>query len=260
MENKEIKITPPQGYEVDKENSTFECIKFKKKEEFKEGDFVFIESMYDCIGILWKIEKSGTVVLHVNYSNDGDSVSLFGTDNSYGSSTLVTIESIRKATKSEKKELLDYLDKKGYVWNAETYRVEKKCALPKTWKEFCETHPKKHDELYLTESSEIRTLGVVAGMPRHTYYDRNLLLSKELAEAMLALCQLIQLRDCYNDGWMPDWIDSNTSKWAIYPYKNILKINVAFISNRILTFKTKELCDEFFENFRDLIEVAKPLL
>lgn len=26
---KEIKITPPEGYEIDKENSTFNCIKFK---------------------------------------------------------------------------------------------------------------------------------------------------------------------------------------------------------------------------------------
>lgn len=32
METKEIKINIPEGYEVDKENSTFECIKFKKKQ------------------------------------------------------------------------------------------------------------------------------------------------------------------------------------------------------------------------------------
>lgn len=31
MEQEEIKITAPEGYEIDKENSTFECIKFKKK-------------------------------------------------------------------------------------------------------------------------------------------------------------------------------------------------------------------------------------
>lgn len=31
MEHKEIKITVPEGYEIDKESSTFECIKFKKK-------------------------------------------------------------------------------------------------------------------------------------------------------------------------------------------------------------------------------------
>ena len=29
METKEIKIQVPEGYEIDKENSTFECIKFK---------------------------------------------------------------------------------------------------------------------------------------------------------------------------------------------------------------------------------------
>lgn len=29
--SKEVKITVPEGYEIDRENSTFECIKFKKK-------------------------------------------------------------------------------------------------------------------------------------------------------------------------------------------------------------------------------------
>lgn len=31
MDTKEIKIIPPEGYEIDKENSTFDCIKFKVK-------------------------------------------------------------------------------------------------------------------------------------------------------------------------------------------------------------------------------------
>ena len=29
METKELKIHPPEGYKIDRENSTFECIKFK---------------------------------------------------------------------------------------------------------------------------------------------------------------------------------------------------------------------------------------
>ncbi len=29
METKELKIQVPDGYEIDKENSTFECVKFK---------------------------------------------------------------------------------------------------------------------------------------------------------------------------------------------------------------------------------------
>lgn len=31
--SKELKIIPPEGYEIDRENSTFECIKFKPKHE-----------------------------------------------------------------------------------------------------------------------------------------------------------------------------------------------------------------------------------
>lgn len=33
METKEIKINAPEGYEIDKENSTFECIKFKPEKD-----------------------------------------------------------------------------------------------------------------------------------------------------------------------------------------------------------------------------------
>lgn len=39
METKEIKINIPKGYEIDKENSTFECIKFKpSKKHFTYKD------------------------------------------------------------------------------------------------------------------------------------------------------------------------------------------------------------------------------
>lgn len=50
---KEIKITPPEGFEVDKEHSTFECIRFKpikikrwRDEEYAEVSGYFITS--DC--------------------------------------------------------------------------------------------------------------------------------------------------------------------------------------------------------------------
>lgn len=35
---KEIKITPPEGYEIDKENSTFECIKFKPIKRWRDKE------------------------------------------------------------------------------------------------------------------------------------------------------------------------------------------------------------------------------
>lgn len=33
METKELKVQTPEGYEIDKENSTFECIKFKPRKK-----------------------------------------------------------------------------------------------------------------------------------------------------------------------------------------------------------------------------------
>ena len=35
---KELRVEVPEGYEIDKENSTFECIKFRKKKEIKTWD------------------------------------------------------------------------------------------------------------------------------------------------------------------------------------------------------------------------------
>ena len=41
---KELKVEIPKGYEIDKENSTFECIKFKPKDvcEFSPFDRVLV--------------------------------------------------------------------------------------------------------------------------------------------------------------------------------------------------------------------------
>lgn len=126
-------------------------------------------------------------------------------------------------------------------------KIENK--LPKTWEEFCKIHPRKACEGYISVNS---TCNVISG---YTVDIPN----KELAEAMLALCQLIQLRDCYNDGWKPGWTEANV-KYVIISCKNELIIDTAWSNNRILTFKTAELRDQFLKNFKDLIEIAKPLI
>ena len=161
MDIKELKIVVPEGYEIDQENSTFECIKFKP------------------------IKKE----------------------------------------------------------------------LPKTWEEFCLlARPAWY---FINEYSEIDCCTVQS--IRNPTEDKNLLPTKELAEAMLALCQLIQLRDCYNDGWEPDW-STIDSKYCISINLNNANKEILCHSNTILAFKTEELRDEFLNNFKDLIEIAKPLL
>ena len=89
--------------------------------------------------------------------------------------------------------------------------------------------------------------------------DKNILPTKKLAEAMLALCQLLYLRNIYNDGWEPNWND-DSRKHAISIVENKLTTGYLTISQRILSFKNEKLRNQFLENFKDLLEIAKPLL
>lgn len=89
--------------------------------------------------------------------------------------------------------------------------------------------------------------------------DKNIFPTIEEAEACLALAQLCQLRDKYNDGWKPDWEDSYV-KYILYYWGDDITKTHCTNARTLLSFKTQKLRDEFLENFRDLIEIAKPLL
>ena len=156
MENKELKIQVPEGYEIDRENSTFEKIVFKKIEN----------------------------------------------------------------------------------------------ELPKSWEDLYEV-----GGWFVDFHSKV----VTSGSMRTADSVKNRFPTKEEAEACLALAQLCQLRDIYNDGWKPDW-EENNDKYKIAYYSNKINISYSIYVHKILSFKTSIIRDKFLENFRDLIETAKPLL
>ena len=91
-------------------------------------------------------------------------------------------------------------------------------------------------------------------------YNKNTFPTKEEAEACLALAQLCQLRDRYNEGWKPHWEDYNETKYCIEFCQGRIETIDRVNCHKILTFKTEDLRDKFLENFKDLIETAKPLL
>ena len=155
MENKEINIIPPNGYEIDKENSNFEKIVFKKT------------------------------------SNN----------------------------------------------------------LPKTWEEL-----KNISGYFVSGFSEI----ISSSLINANDCTKNRFPTKELAEAALALAQLLQLRDRYN-GDNEGFIFSDNN-YCITFVDNRIEKSVHFYSQRVLAFRTKKLRDEFYNNFKELIEIAKPLL
>lgn len=142
------------------------------------------------------------------------------------------------------------IDKKNSTFeNIIFKKVEKE--LPKSWEDLYEV-----GGWFVDFHSKV----VTSGSMRTADSVKNRFPTKEEAEACLALAQLCQLRDRYNDGWKPDWKNSTETKHIIEINRNYIVKNFYNHTKRILAFKTKNIRDKFLENFKDLIEIAKPLL
>ena len=89
--------------------------------------------------------------------------------------------------------------------------------------------------------------------------DKNVFATKEQAEAAIALAQLSQLREVYRQGWKPNWNDIQR-KYGIQFFSVDMEEADTALTIIFLSFQSPEIRDEFLENFRDLIEKAKPLM
>lgn len=126
---------------------------------------------------------------------------------------------------------------------------EVKKALPKTW-----------EELGMVKGYWIQQYCKLATANCATVLgSRHIFAKKELAEASIALAQLSQLREVYRDGWKPDWKDGR-SKYIIRFVDNVIDKDSFYQNAYFLSFQSPEIRDEFLNNFRDLIEIAKPLM
>lgn len=122
--------------------------------------------------------------------------------------------------------------------------------------------PKRWEDLKIIDGFFVSNLGYIEKVSDNytaANHNKNIFPTKEEAEACLALAQLCQLRDRYNDGWKPCW-NTDTMKHCIYVFKGEIRGGHQFENSRILTFEKREIRDKFLENFKDLIEIAKPLL
>ena len=142
-----------------------------------------------------------------------------------------------------------------------TYKiVDKPIKLPKSWEEFCNTHLVDSNCWYIDDMSNltIATKAINYKRNRNPITDRNLFSSKEQAESFLVLVQLIQLRDCYNES------EELKDEYAILYDKNSNTFDVWDVSaesiNHILIFNSRNIAEQFLDNFHSLIEQAKYLI
>jgi hypothetical protein len=121
-------------------------------------------------------------------------------------------------------------------------------------------YPKVVEGYYISSDSGIHSYfySITSGWPAN----RNTWPTKELAEASLALSQLLQWMklDEFNGDWVPDFTNNRTSKYIIHFLHSNIATGEALNKNEILAFKTVDARDRFLGEFKELIEIAKPLL
>jgi hypothetical protein len=131
----------------------------------------------------------------------------------------------------------------------ENYPELDKSQLPKSW-----------DELKDKRGWYAGNCGVVAVKSMIDYNNCHLdFETAEQAQATIAFAKLSRLREIYRQGWTPDWTDGELKSCIVFYYD---KIETASMSstNHFLSFQDSDTTKLFLENFRDLIEQAKPLM
>ena len=156
------------------------------------------------------------------------------------------------------------LDNETVMINGVKYKAveetKPEIQFPKTWEEFCENYKCTGDEYFIDSDSGIQSINKVVPhrVDRNANLDKNLCTNLENAEAILALLQLIQLRDCYNRGWKPDFTEE-ANCYQIYFNLGVWCFADTAFTRSFLYFKTPELREMFFDNFFDLILKINPL-
>lgn len=142
------------------------------------------------------------------------------------------------------------------------YTEEELQHLPTSWEEFCKCNPLENGEAYIGHSSEIEVLSHIKSyQKREADHDQNLIPSERAAKAHLALMKLHQLRDCYRQGWVPDWDDSNQEKYCIIAEgSSVNRVQRCINVNYFLAFQSREVAGKFLERFVQDIYDARELL
>lgn len=125
---------------------------------------------------------------------------------------------------------------------------------PTSWTEYCKQNPIKEGECYIDDVCCILAATTPLGKPRNVDMDANIM-SKDLCEAFLAYMKLIQLRNA----WVKDYDKTVCCYEIVSENDGIMRKSCDYFLYG-LSFPTPSMADEFIGIFKDLLEVAKPLL
>ena len=140
---------------------------------------------------------------------------------------------------------------------------KKKDTKPRSWEEYYEQQIANKKHGYYIDDADCSTVSVVWNEYAGANKWKNVLPSKELTEAFLAMMQLMSLRQAWIGDWKPNFYMNMASNWCIEyePNPGVFSIeNHCKTNGGGLSFPTREMTKDFMNCFKDLLEIAKPLI
>lgn len=227
----------------------FTLEQFEEKYPYKVGDKVELNGIgVEITGMYW-IDNT------INY--EGESIKLgskydclsvqdlkpYKEETMKDKGTLEQIDLTRELRIADEVEVIlgDY---EFVLKDGKTYFVKKKPQYPKTYEECC------------------NILGIEDRENGYCGYEYELLGEfQKLLICRNAYWKIVGKQMGLDKPWSPDWCSVRPHKFGIYTFENQIRyITLYVLNNLILVFPTEEIRDEFYKNFKDLIESCKELL
>lgn len=138
------------------------------------------------------------------------------------------------------------LDEKASTDSKLVYK--KQYDVPNNWEEFCKTN-KRHLCYYLREDGVVLKRNLLGPLdPRE---DRNKVFTKDRAESLLTLTQLLNIRDRYKE---VDQVTDNLGYHSIvYCEKSNTLIVLKTTNPTLFGFFQEDLAKKFLSNFKNLL-------
>lgn len=142
------------------------------------------------------------------------------------------------------------------VWakrNADFIKWYENSDKPMSWEEYCRQNEIKAGDGYINEISDINF--IENSHQRDEDNDVNVM-PGYLCEAFLAYMKLIQLRNA----WVKDCENGDKDGYLKIVYTEERGFYYVYLGKTGLSFPKSSMAEEFINTFKDLLEVAKPLI
>lgn len=129
---------------------------------------------------------------------------------------------------------------------------KKKDTKPRSWEEYLELNTGFDGAGIDWNCSGVQTTGL--------HHRGKAIVPTHLAQPFIAMMQLMSLRQEWIGDWKPDWSCGYSSNYCIIGAGDRFDVCILGKCRYALSFPTEEMATDFMNCFKDLLEIAKPLI